>query len=362
VEPVTPALPGLDRFAGPVFHSARWDHTAELAGRRVAVVGTGASAIQLVPELARTAARLHVLQRTAPWVLPRPDRAITAWERRLFAAVPGVQRLLRLRSYWLRELLVPGVSRQAGRLRVLRRVALLHLRGQVRDPALRAALTPDYAIGCKRILVSSDYFPALQRPHVELVTAPVRQVDRDGLVTADGVRRPLDAIVLATGFEVRPPPVSRLVRGAAGRSLAETWGDSPQAYLGSTVAGFPNLFLLVGPNSVGGLSSVVFTIESQLRYVLDALDLLDRHRLAAVDVRPEVQDAFNAELHAGMAHSVWTAGGCASYYLDAAGRNTALWPTYTWRFRQLTRRFDLESYQLIPERAAKFGGVGTGPP
>lgn len=363
VEPAVPAVPGMDGFAGPVFHSARWDHRQDLTGRRVAVLGTGASAIQLVPELAGTASRLVVLQRTPPWVLPRPDRATTGWERRLFRAAPVTQWLLRQRSYWLRELLVPGVARQGRGMRLLRAVATLHLRSQIRDPALRRALTPDYAIGCKRILVSSDYFPALRRPDVELVTAPVREVEPAALVTADGVRRPVDAIVLATGFEVRPPPVSERVRGVGGRRLADTWGDSPQAYLGTTVAGFPNLFVLVGPNSVGGLGSVVFVIESQVRYVAAALRAMDRHRLDAVDVRASVQAAFNERLRAEMAGSVWTDGGCASYYLDSAGRNTALWPDYTWRFRRRTRRFDLGSYVATPARpGTEFGAPGTGPP
>ena len=343
-EPARPALPGLDSFAGTVFHSAAWDHSHDLTGRRVAVVGTGASSIQFVPKIAPLAGQLYVFQRTAPWIVPRPDRAITANEARLFRTVPGAQAARRAASYAIRELTGLGLRGNPRLLARMSKLAAGHLARQVTDPALRARLTPEYTIGCKRILISSDYYPALTRGNVELATATIARVRPDAIVTEDGVVRTVDTLILATGFHVADLPVGRRLRGWDGRCMSEVWAGSSQAYLGTAVAGFPNLFLLVGPNTGLGHNSIVYMIESQISYVLAALRAMARGGAPVIDVRPEVQEAYNRRVQEDMVGTVWTAGGCASWYLDSAGRNTTLWPRSTWAFRRATRRFRLADY------------------
>ncbi len=344
-EPSLPAIPGLETFAGTAFHSARWDHDHDLGGRRVAMIGTGASTIQVLPRIQPEVERLLLFQRTPPWVMPHPDRRLTHTERRIYRALPAAQALMRSGIYWARELFVLPFRhrRLAGLPQCL---ALRHLRRQVRDPRLRERLTPDYEIGCKRILISNHYYPALQRPNVDLVTDAIAEVRPHAIVTADGVEHEVDTIVFGTGFRVTDMPAAQRIRGRDGRRLADVWQGSPRAYLGTTITGFPNLFMLVGPNTGLGHSSMVFMIESQIRYVLDALRLMDERRAVAVDVRPEVQRAFNEGVEEDMRATVWTAGGCASWYLDARGRNTTLWPGFTWRFRRRTATFDAASYTL----------------
>ena len=345
-DPSIPDLPGLDDFEGTVFHSARWAHDHDLRGERVAVVGTGASAVQFVPHIQPLIDRLHVFQRTAPWVVPRTDRRFSRAQHWAMRHVPGYQRLQRALIYWGRETWVAGFVRPQV-IRRLQRVALRHLHHQVPDPELRAKLTPDYTIGCKRILVSSDYYPALTQDNVELVTGGVVEVRPKSVVASDGTEREVDTIIFGTGFQVTEPPAAARIVGRAGRSLRDVWAaEGMSAYLGGAIAGFPNLFMLIGPNTGLGHSSMVFMIESQLDYVLDRLRFMEAHGVATVDVRPEVQRAYNDELQAQLAGTVWNQGGCRSWYLDAQGRNTTLWPTYTWRFRRRTRRFDSESYAL----------------
>ncbi|HEX3947023.1 MAG TPA: NAD(P)/FAD-dependent oxidoreductase, partial [Acidimicrobiales bacterium] len=354
-EPKLPAVAGLDRFEGTVFHSARWDHDHQLAGERVAVVGTGASAVQLVPRIQPEVEQLTIFQRTPPWILPRRDRAVTELEHRLFRHLPAAQQAARAAVYWGREGYVLGFvggrrRRIAGRLPEA--IARQHLARQVADPALRAALTPDYEIGCKRILISSDYYPALGQPNVEVVTDAVAEVRERSVVTAGGIERAVDAIVLATGFDVNASEAAARTRGVGGRLLAEAWSDRPAAYKSTTVPGFPNLFLMVGPNAGLGHTSIVFIIESQVAYVLGALDLMRRRGLASLDVRPEARDRWTRQLDVGSRQTVWTEGGCDSYYLDRQGRNVAIWPGSSWSFRQALRRFDPEAYRL--ERRPSF--------
>jgi cation diffusion facilitator CzcD-associated flavoprotein CzcO len=345
VEPRIPPLPGLDAFAGPAFHSARWDHSADLSGRRVAVVGTGASAIQFVPAIAPHVARLHVFQRTAPWVVPHSSRPITRAEQRLLARVPLAQRLVRGGIYAGRELLVLGFVKQPRLMRRLERLAEQHMRRAIADPALLAEVRPDYTIGCKRILPSNDWYPALARDNVELVTDPIAEVRERAIVTADGAARAVDAIVFGTGFQVVDLPFARLVRGRDGRTLAEAWQGSPRAHLGTAVAGFPNLFILLGPNTGLGHSSMVYMIESQIAYVIGALRELRRNGHRSLEVRPDVQERFNREVQRRLRGTVWSTG-CRSWYLDEHGTNTTLWPDWTWRFRRRTARFDPAEYVL----------------
>ena len=343
--PSVPGIPGLDAFEGKVFHSAEWDHDHDLTGERVAVVGTGASAIQFVPRIQRQVARMHLFQRTPPWILPHSDRPISRPERLLYRALPFTQRLVRAAIYWSREAFVIGFAKDQRFMRPAERLARWHLRRQVRDPRLREALTPSFRLGCKRILISNHYYPALAQPNVEVVTDGIREVRGNAVVSHDGTRREVDTIILGTGFHVTDPPAAKLLRGRDGRTLDEVSGGSPQAYLGAAVAGFPNLFMLIGPNTGLGHNSMVFMIESQLNYVLDALRHMGERRVTSFDVRPEVQAAYNEELQERMPGTVWLSG-CASWYLDAEGRNTTIWPDFTFRFRQRTRRFDPAEYEL----------------
>ncbi len=344
-DPKLPDLPGLDTFEGTTFHSARWDHRHDLSGERVAVVGTGASAVQFVPEIQPEVGHLTVFQRTPPWVVPRTDRPFTDRERRRLRRWPLAARAARARIYWTRELLVLMFVTYPGLSTVVARPAMKHLADQVPDPGLRATVTPDYLLGCKRILPSNEYLPALGRPNVEVVTEPITEVRPRAVVTAGGREHPVDTIIFGTGFTVTDPPVLGMLRGTDGRTLREHWAGSPTAYLGTTVAGFPNLFLIIGPNTGLGHSSMIFMIESQANYVVDALKTMAARNLAAVEVTEAAVGAFNQELQAKLAGTVWNSG-CSSWYLDASGRNSTMWPDFTWRYRRRTRRFDPEHYHL----------------
>jgi cation diffusion facilitator CzcD-associated flavoprotein CzcO len=344
-EPVIPKLPGLETFRGEAFHSARWNHDAVLAGRRVAVIGTGASAIQIVPAIQPEAGKLTVFQRTPAWVMPRRERPLRAWEHRVYRRIPGAQRLMRALVYWQTEATVLAFLRPA-LMRVAERAARANLRRGVPDPGLREKLTPRYRMGCKRVLKSDDYYPALARDNVEVVTDPIAEVRPHAVVTRDGTEHPADVIVFGTGFRVTDLPIAERIRGRDGRSLAEHWQGSPQAFRGTTVAGFPNLFLLLGPNTGLGHNSVVLMIEAQIAYVLDALKTLDRKGIRALEPRPEVQARFVAGLDRRMAGTVWSTG-CRSWYIDATGRNSTLWPGSTWAYRRRMRRFDPAAYREI---------------
>jgi cation diffusion facilitator CzcD-associated flavoprotein CzcO len=352
-EPKLPEIEGLDSFDGAIFHSARWDHDYDLAGKRVAVIGTGASAIQIVPEVARKASHLDVYQRTAPWVVPRGDRPYTSVERFAFRHLPFVQKAYRTGIYWGRECLVPGFVLDPRLSAPAHRLALQNIDRGISDPALRKAVTPDFRIGCKRILISNDYYPALDSEHVDLVTDGIRKITPTGIVTADGTERAVDAIIIATGFYTTEQPISQHIKGRNGRTLADAWAEHGMAaYKGTTIAGFPNLFQIVGPNTGLGHSSMVFIIESQIAYILSALQKIGERELLSVEPRPEAQAAWNDDLQHRMKRTVWSSGGCASWYLDAHGRNTTLWPRSTFKFRSLLKDFDLEQYVVTTRHDA----------
>jgi cation diffusion facilitator CzcD-associated flavoprotein CzcO len=346
-EPCVPDLPGLDRFEGTAFHTAKWDHGHDLTGERVAVLGTGASAVQVVPAIRERVGRLFVFQRTPPWVIPHLDHPVGPRLQRLYERVPAAQRLVRATIWGLHELLVPGMARDPRLLKGHELLARANMRRSIEDPELRRRLTPDYAIGCKRILLSSEWYPAITSPEVELVTSGIREVREGSIVDGDGVEHELDTIVFATGFVPSDPPIARRLRGREGRTLSETWEGSPRAYLGTTVAGFPNLFLLYGPNTNLGHNSIVYILESQMNYVMSALDAMDERGAACVEVRPRVQDVFNAEMQERLQASVWNSG-CSSWYLDRHGRNSIQWPGFTFEFRRRTRRFEAADYRLSP--------------
>jgi cation diffusion facilitator CzcD-associated flavoprotein CzcO len=344
--PSIPDIPGLDRFRGTKFHSAQWNRDHDLDNERVAVIGTGASAIQFVPLIQPRVGRLHLFQRTPSWVMPDPDRPVTDFEHRLFERVPAAQRALRGAVYLVMEATVLATTVEKRLAKGLEAIARRHLKRQVPDPELRAKLTPRYTIGCKRITMSDTYYPALAQPNAEVVTDGIQEVREHSIVTVDGVEREIDSLILGTGFHVHDNPGFERIRGRDGLTLAEAWRGSPRAYLGSTIAGFPNLFLLVGPNSAGGFNSIIFTSEAHINYALNAIKAMDRHRLETVEVRPDVYEAFAREAEEKLRDSVWNAGGCASWYLDANGRNGVWWPGFMWRLWQRTRRFDLGSYQV----------------
>ena len=288
---------------------------------------------------------MHVFQRTAPWILPHSDRPTTRLERRLYKTLPFVQKAVRGAIYWSREALAPGYIKDPRFMAAGERLAKMHLRKQVADPALRHRLTPDFRLGCKRVLLSNHWYPALARPNVEVVTDAIREIREKTIVLADGSEREVDTIILGTGFHVTDPPTAQLVRGRGGRTLAEAFATGIQAYRGATMSGVPNFFKITGPNTGLGHNSMIYMIESHLRYVVDALRVMDEQQIAAFEVRPEAMAAYNARIQAKMRKTVWMSG-CASWYLDANGNNVTLWPDFTFRSRHQTRRFDEGAYVL----------------
>jgi cation diffusion facilitator CzcD-associated flavoprotein CzcO len=347
--PALPDIPGLADFKGKVFHSARWDRTFDLAGKTVAVVGTGASAIQIVPAIADKVGHLHLYQRTPPWVLPKPDRDITARERALFRRIPLLQDVARKAIYFGLEWRAAAFVLEPRILKWAQPQVLRYLAKCVPDRALREKLTPSYTMGCKRILMSNDYYQSLQRGNVDVVTDGIERVRAHSIVTKDGVERPVDAIVLATGFQAAEGISPFEVRGAGGVDLDQAWREGAEAYLGTSVSGFPNLFFIVGPNTGLGHNSMVFMIESQIAYILSAIRTMRARGLRAVDVKRDHQTRYNAKLHTRLARTVWAKGGCVSWYNTRTGKNTTLWPGFTLEFRLRTRRFDPAPYDLVPE-------------
>ncbi|MDQ0991412.1 NAD(P)/FAD-dependent oxidoreductase [Streptomyces sp. V3I7] len=347
-EPKVPDIPGLDSFPGKVFHSARWDHDYDLRGKRVAVVGTGASAIQIVPAVQPLVSKLTLFQRTPPWVMPRVDRDISDAERWMHRRLPLTSQLRRGLLWGIRELQVQAFTKHPGELGFIEKLALRNMGRAVKDPALRAKLTPDYRIGCKRILLSSTYYPALARPNVDVVASGLSEVRGSTVVAADGSEAEVDAIVFGTGFHVTDLPIAERVVGAEGRTLAESWKDGMRALRGATAAGFPNWMSIIGPNTGLGNSSMILMIESQLNYLADYVRQLDvLGGRAALDARPSAVRAWNHQVQQRMKRTVWNTGGCTSWYLDASGRNTTIWPGTTTEFRRATRRVDLAEYQVI---------------
>ncbi|WP_316525478.1 flavin-containing monooxygenase [Kitasatospora brasiliensis] len=346
-EPSLPDIPGIETFEGQVFHSARWDHQAQLAGRKVAVIGTGASAVQIVPAIAEQVDELRVFQRTAPWVLPRLDRRYSALDRLACRFVPYYQRLLRSGIYWAHEAQAVGLAKAPLAMKPLGIIARAKLRREVPDADLRRRLTPGYRIGCKRILLSNTYYPAFRHEHVQLVTEGISEVRADCLVTADGAVHQADTIVLATGFQVTDSPTYRRIFGKDGRSLGEVFDKAGrQCYKGTAIANFPNMFLMVGPNTGLGHNSMIFMIESQVNYLADAIATMRRRRIRSVEVRQESQEDFSRMLQRKLSRSVWNTGGCSSWYLDKHGANTTMWPGFSHEFRRITRKFDIDAYHV----------------
>ncbi|WP_051310202.1 flavin-containing monooxygenase [Thermocrispum agreste] len=351
--PNIPRLPGIEHFQGTAFHSANWDHDYDLRGKRVAVIGTGASAVQFVPEIASLVGKLTVFQRTPPWVLPKPDRPVPQWMRTMFRTVPGVQRLVRAGLYWMLEARAVGFNGHPWLLKLASKIGERHIAKAVKDPQLRAKLTPDYVMGCKRVLMSNDYYPALARDNVEVVDSGIAEVRAHSIVDGAGVEHDADAIVYGTGFHVTDAFDHLSIVGEDGRDLAKQWAThGMQTHRGICVEGFPNLFFLLGPNTGLGHNSVVFMIEAQIRYVLDAIRLVESNGALALRVRPEAQEAFQRDIQRRLAKGVWSTGGCTSYYLDAQGVNRTIWPGFTWRYYLQTRSVDPSEFELVQPAAA----------
>jgi cation diffusion facilitator CzcD-associated flavoprotein CzcO len=341
--PSYPGIPGAGRFGGPSFHSAQWDRSLDLEGKRIAVIGTGASAIQFIPEIAKRVGHLDVFQRTPPWVHPRPDAPIPARLRDTFEAFPVTARMSRDAIYLAMEARALGFAAHPKLMAPLEQVARRHIEHQITDPELRASLTPDYTIGCKRILLSSDYYPALQRPNVELITSDITGITENSVITADGTAHETDVIIYATGFQVVESVTGLNVTGRDGRKLTP---ETLAAYHGITLAGLPNFFMLLGPNTALGHTSVVFMIESQVQHVMSCLRILARDKAETIEVREPTVRHYNHGLQRRLRRAVWSAGGCTSWYLDADGINRALWPGFSFEYWARTRRARRSAYTV----------------
>lgn len=355
-DPKLPNIPGLSSFKGKLFHSAQWDHDYDLTGRKVAVIGTGASAIQFVPAIQPKVGSLVLFQRTPAWVVPRVDRGISGAEQRLYKLFPVAQRAMRALTFARRESYIAAFRRPEV-MRAVQKLAVQHLNHQIQDPTLRAKLTPNFTLGCKRLLLSNTYYPALAQPNVSVVTESVIEVRDHSVVTADGVEHAVDTIILGTGFQVTDMPFATYVHDSAGKSLADHWDGSPQAHLGTMVAGFPNLFLMLGPNTGLGHTSIVLMAESQMTLVMNAIRALEKTGSASIEPSVTAQVRFNAEIQKRLAPTVWNQGGCASWYLDKNGRNSTLWPDSTPAFRRATATLQLKDYVLTEKREHSVSGI-----
>ena len=351
--PKVPPLPGLDSFAGPAFHTAEWRHDVELAGKRVAVIGTGCSAIQVVPSIQPIVEHVDVYQRSPGWTFPKMDFAYKERTKRLFERFPLLQRLDRESVFWFMEFGAAAMTDKPWLLGFFRATGRWQINRAIKDPELRAKVTPRDEVGCKRVMLTDDWYPALTKPNVELVTDRIAEVTPSGIRTADGAEHPADVLVFATGFKTHGFVAPMEVSGVGGRTLAEDWGEVPRAYLGLSVPNFPNMFLLYGPNTNGGTGSVIYTIESAVGHLIGALEQMERAQASRIEVRREVAEAFDRELRSALSQTVWHSG-CSNWYVDENGNDPNQWP-WLWRqYRHRTATIEPGTYELsaAPELAA----------
>ena len=348
--PAYPRLKGIESFKGEVFHSATWNHSYNLNNKTVAVVGTGASAIQFVPEIGKQVKKLSLFQRSAPYVIPKPDRSYSSWEHALYEKLPALQTLSRAAMYTHHESRALAMTVFKSALKPFEWQFQRHLHKAIKDPVLRAKLTPDYPLGCKRILISNDYYQTLARPNVDVVTDNIAEVTPTGIRTKDGQEHPVDAIIYGTGFQATDFLAPMKITGRGGVDLNQVWREGAEAYLGMTVSGFPNLFLLYGPNTNLGHNSIVYMLESQFSYIIDAVKTIQQRDLRFVDVRSQVQGVYNRWVQKQIKNTIWDAG-CTSWYKTASGKNTNNWPGFTLVYRHKTRHFDSQDYELAVKSA-----------
>jgi cation diffusion facilitator CzcD-associated flavoprotein CzcO len=346
-----PEIEGIDTFEGEIWHSAEWNHDFDLNSKKLAVIGTGASAIQIVPEVAKQVSHLDVYQRTAPWVIPRHDREYGAIERNVLRKVPGFRKAYRQAIRYGREAYIPALTFAQPLSKPYELMAQHNINKGLTKPELRKAVQPTFEIGCKRVLISNDWYPTLSRDNVDLVTDPISRITKDGIQTADGTVRKVDAIAVCTGFHTTDHPIADLIHGRKGTKLADHWRwHGASAYKGTTVPGFPNMFQMTGPNTILGHSSMIEIIEAQIGYIISALDYIDALDLLAVEPKENITIAYNHELRQTLRKSIWNTGGCSSWYLDEAGRNTIIWPKTTIAFGKQMARFDANSYNITDQQ------------
>lgn len=346
-----PGIPGLETYAGHKIHSARWDHGYDFSGKKIAVIGTGASAIQIVPELVRQAAQVKVFQRTPAWVMPRPDYVSPDWSKRLFGRFPAAQAAFRELLYWVHESMAVGVVWTTPATRILERLARLYLRAEVRDPWLRRQLTPDFRLGCKRILISNDWYRSLQAENCKLITWPIARLSPDGIRTVEGIEHQFDCIVFATGFDVSKTGSPFPVTGLDGRRLDDEWSRGAKAYKSVNVSGYPNLFLTFGPNSGPGHNSALVYMEAQIDYIVNGVAKLLGEDLKVLDVREDAQRTYNEGIQKRLRRTNWNSG-CKSWYLTEDGFNATMYPGLATQFRAQMARFESKAYRTVPVRAS----------
>ena len=345
-EPAFPDIKGLDTFKGKLFHTARWDKSFDPKGKSVAVIGTGASAIQVVPAIVSQVKHLDLFQRTAPWILPKKDKDISSFRRTMYKYLPFTRKLYRTRLYWRNELMAIGFVVNPGILKFGGKLVIHHLNSSIKNEELRKKLTPHFVLGCKRILLSNEYYPAIEQPNLSLITEGIQEVNAKGILTKDGVQHDTDAIILATGFQAAEGVLRYDVKGKGGIDLNDTWNTTgAEAYLGTSISGFPNMFIVVGPNTGLGHSSMILMIEAQVHYIMEALKTMKQKGAKYTDVKKEVEKEYNNEIQIKLAKSVWQSGGCMSWYQTKSGKNVTLWPGFTFTFMKRTKNFEPDKYE-----------------
>lgn len=344
--PSFPTIAGMETFKGDAFHSSNWDHSVDIKDKKVAVIGTGASSIQITPSIAPNVEQLYVYQRTPAWIMPKPDRDMSGFEKKLFKVLPFMQNLYRWRIYWVNELTAYILAYKPKYTSIIKSLALRHMKKRVKDEQLREKLTPNYMVGCKRILLSNDYYPAFTRPNVKLITEGIEQITENSIITKDGTETQVDAIIYCTGFMAAEFPAYFKVKGLNGQTLDQEWKEAPEAYLGTTVSGFPNMYFIIGPNTGLGHTSMIFMIESQIAYIMDALKKARQSNYKYMNVKKDLQDEYNKTLQSRLVGTAWDSG-CVSWYKTKAGKNTSIWPGFTFEFRKKTKKVNDADYEWV---------------
>ncbi|MCO5230406.1 MAG: NAD(P)/FAD-dependent oxidoreductase [Chitinophagales bacterium] len=353
--PSYPNIQGLENFQGLAFHSAKWNHQVDLKGKRVAIIGSGASAIQIVPSIVDEVAHLDYYQRTPSWVLPKPDRYISSAEQYVFEKLPFTQALYRSVIYASLESRAAGFVISPKLMTIAKQLGIRHIHKYIKDENLREKMTPKYEMGCKRILMSNDYYQAVARDYVDVISEEIASVDEHGIQANDGTYRPVDVIIFCTGFHASENILQYKIYGKDDQDLNQSWSDGPAAYLGTTVPDFPNLFILMGPNTGLGHNSMIYMIESQINYIIESMKYMNRKKVHAIEVRKDVYDRYNEAIQKRLQNTIWKSG-CQSWYLTKSGKNTTLWPGFTFEFRARTKFFNPGDYEQIksPQVVKKY--------